>query len=175
MNIFYLDRDARQAAEAHSDKLLLRQIVSCAQLLSTSHRVLDGIYNDGKWILPDEREQILYKATNISHPCSVWVWSNLDHYRWIYDLLYFLIGEYRFRWNQPHRCEKLQFSLLDAPHNIPVDDWQEPPLAIPADCQIDNAVESYRLYFTKYNHRVAMWTRREQPSWWNETVQRIHS
>ena len=69
MNIFYLDRDPKIAAQYHLDKHVVKMIVEYAQLMSTAHRLLDGAQyidksknnrNIKRWKLDDEREQKLY-------------------------------------------------------------------------------------------------------------------
>ena len=42
MNIFYLDKNPKIAAEMHCDKHVVKMITETAQLLSTAHRILDG-------------------------------------------------------------------------------------------------------------------------------------
>ena len=42
MNIFYLDRDPKIAAEMHCDKHVVKMILESAQMMRTAHRVLDG-------------------------------------------------------------------------------------------------------------------------------------
>ena len=42
MNIFYLNKDPRIAAELHVDKHVVKMIVEYAQLLSTAKRMIDG-------------------------------------------------------------------------------------------------------------------------------------
>ena len=42
MNIFYLDRDPKIAAQMMCDKHVVKMILESAQILSTAHRVLDG-------------------------------------------------------------------------------------------------------------------------------------
>ena len=41
MNIFYLDKDPKIAAQMHCDKHCVKMILEYAQLLSTAHRILD--------------------------------------------------------------------------------------------------------------------------------------
>lgn len=82
MNIFYVDKDARLAAQALVDKHVVKMILETAQLLSTAHRLLDGkqvIYkcprtgkNKKHWELYDSREAVLYKASHINHPSAIW-------------------------------------------------------------------------------------------------------
>ena len=42
MNVFYLHKDPKVAAEMSCDKHVVKMILESAQLLSTAHRVLDG-------------------------------------------------------------------------------------------------------------------------------------
>ena len=47
MNIFYLDNHTHRCAKQHCDKHVVKMIIEYAQLLSTAHRVIDGIeYTD---------------------------------------------------------------------------------------------------------------------------------
>ncbi len=47
MNIFYLDSDPRICAQMHNDKHCVKMILEYAQLLSTAHRVIDGVLTVG--------------------------------------------------------------------------------------------------------------------------------
>lgn len=178
MNIFYLDMDPKVAAEYHCDKHVVKMILEYGQLLSTAHRVLDGTpylgssvsekRNVARWKLPDGREDILYRACHAQHPCGIWVRENIEHYRWLYNLLYFLIGEYKYRYdNKRHKTEDLLLPLLDAPHNIPIVDWREPPQAMPEDVKVPgNPIEAYRNYYRVHKVRFATWKVRETPQWY---------
>ena len=42
MNIFYLDRDPKIAAQLACDKHVVKMILESAQMLCTAHGVLDG-------------------------------------------------------------------------------------------------------------------------------------
>ena len=170
MNIFFLDRDPATAARLHCDKHCVKMILESAQLLSTAHRVLDG-HNK---VLPDEREGILYRATHVNHPSAIWTRSGIDQYRWVHDLLYYLIWEFRSRYGKPHATERLQPHLLNAPHNISWDaPWNDPPQCMPEDVKHDDPVQAYRSYYAKYKNDIAKWAHGEEPEWWNEEVQRV--
>lgn len=171
MNIFYLDKDPAVAARYHNDKHTVKMILESAQLLSTAHRLLDG----SNGVLPDDRETVLYRATHKNHPAAIWVRSELDHYRWVHDLLYYLIGEFRYRYGKPHATERLQPFLLDAPQNIPIDGafiMQDPPQCMPDDCKGDDTVQAYRRYYAKYKYHLGSWKKRDVPEWWNELVEK---
>lgn len=45
INIFYLDKNPTKAAEYHVDKHVVKMIQETAQLLSTAHRLLDGVWH----------------------------------------------------------------------------------------------------------------------------------
>jgi hypothetical protein len=177
MNIFYLDKDPQVAAQFHCDKHVVKMILESAQLLSTAHRIIDGQLIAGKtktgrnakrWILNDSRETVLYQAGHVNHPSAVWVRANVDHYRWLHDLLYFLIGEYKYRYNdKDHACQKLQNELLNSPINIPNIGWQEPPQAMPDECKVPgDSVQAYKNYYMMHKRSMASWKRRGQPSWY---------
>lgn len=172
MNIFFLDRNPAKAAAYHCDKHTVKMIVESAQLLSTAHRVLDG---DDKGTLSDERDAVLYRATHKNHPSAIWVRESVDHYRWVHDLLYYLIWEYKTRYglDKQHKCQNLQPFLLNAPHNIKISPWVDPPQCMPDDVKHPITVYAYRLYYAKYKSTFAKWAHSDQPEWWDEVVQTI--
>jgi hypothetical protein len=177
LNIFYLDKDPRKAAEMHCDKHVVKMIVESAQLLSTAHRILDGDQTLGKtqtgrnvkrWILNDSRESLLYKASHINHPSAVWARSNIDHYRYLFELYAFLIEEYGYRYRKDHKSAELVPILINAPERIDFEaPWIDPPQAMPEECKIPgDTVAAYRKYYADYKKRFAKWTKRNPPSWW---------
>lgn len=114
MNIFVLDQNPAMAAKYHCDKHVVKMILETAQLLSTAHRTLDGQHQVGlspsgrkqqQWILPDEREIYLYKATHVNHPCAIWCRETLTNYNWLYTLGIELCYEYTRRYNKIHLCQ----------------------------------------------------------------------
>lgn len=177
MNIFYLDRDVQLAAQYHCDKHVVKMILESAQLLCTAHRVLDGKLSiepnaNGRkmkrWRLDDSRDSVLYTAGHVNHPSAVWVRENMEHYRWLHNLMYFLIGEYKYRYdNKSHKCEALLAPLMDAPINIEVGDWVDPPQAMPEDSKVPgDSVEAYRNYYMNHKRRMANWKVRGTPNWY---------
>lgn len=177
MNIFFLHRDPKIAAEYHCDKHVVKMILESCQLLSTAHRLLDGkesveLNPNGRrmkrWRIDDQRDQVLYKASHINHPSAVWVRSNIDHYRWLYDLTYFLIYEYKYRYDgKYHKSEALLYPLLDCPININITDWADPPQAMPDDVKVPgDAITAYRNYYKVHKARFATWKVRGTPDWY---------
>ena len=105
MNIFYLDNHTHRCAKQHCDKHVVKMIIEYAQLLSTAHRVIDGIeYTDlskngrkikrWKMVKNSNMEETLYKAAMVNHPSAVWVRQSSRHYQWQYRLFMWLCVEY---------------------------------------------------------------------------------
>lgn len=172
MNIFFLDKDPHKAAKMHCDKHTVKMILESAQLLSTAHRVLDGELINKKWILKDNRENALYKATHANHPSAIWTRSNINHYMYLYRLFCELMEEYTYRYGKVHKCDSMREILSNAPTNIvKTNNWQDPPQCMPDDSKVDgDVVEAYRNYYTNHKARFAKWTRRKEPSWWNVKI-----
>ena len=92
MNIFYLHNDPKICASYHNNKHVVKMILEYAQLMSTAHRVLDGTVYESKtknnrrikrWLLDDDRENILWKASHIQHPSGIWLRSSSENYKWL--------------------------------------------------------------------------------------------
>ena len=181
MNIFYLDRDPKTAAQYHVDKHVVKMIIEYAQLMSTAHRLLDGtLYLDKtangrsikRWKLNDYREPLLYKASHINHPSAIWTRQDLSHYQWLWNLASELCQEYRFRYgganDKQHKTSLVIQNLSFAPNNIPRNGiFQEPPQAMPNDVKIINdSVEAYRNYYRVYKSPFAKWKIRGIPEWY---------
>lgn len=157
MNIFYLDKNVSKCAEAHNNRHCVKMILETAQLLSTSHRVLDG----------EDCPQHLYKATHKNHPSAIWARENESNYNWLYSLFEALSLEYTYRYDKEHLSfRKLGESLKFPPKNIPRGKFFPPPTAMPDACVRDTVVESYRNYYMTRKRRLGAWKNREKPEWW---------
>jgi len=179
VNIFYLSSVPKICAEMHLDKHVVKMILEYAQLLSTTHRVLDGTQYVGmsatgrkqtRYVLPDNRESMLYSATHVNHPSAVWVRQSVSNYMWLSKLLVELCVEYTHRYGKVHKCErdglvKLLYECV--PDNISLSNiFTEPTPAMPDECKIINdSISSYRKYYIEKKHHFAKWTKREIPSW----------
>ena len=181
MNIFYLDRDVNTCAEMHNDKHCVKMILEYSQLLSTAHRVLDGeehIYlRNGRkkrvWDLIDERQPILYMATHLNHPSSIWVRQNHQNYIWLSQLLYALCKEYTYRYGKVHKVQRegLLERLFNWPMNIPMGEFTEPTPAMPDEVKIaGDSIKSYRNYYINNKTHLASWKKRSTPGWYNANI-----
>ena len=184
MNIFVLDKDPVKAAQLQCDKHVVKMIVESAQMLSTTHRMLDGILTlelskNGRkvkrWVLDDEREQVVYKAVHMNHPCTVWTRESAGNYAWHYAHFVALCDEYTHRYGKVHATDKLlRDTLAKTPKNIPNHGITQFALAMNAQPQCihpEDPVRSYReFYQTKQDRFSMVWSNRQEPEWFVRTI-----
>jgi hypothetical protein len=131
VNLFILDSDPVKAAQLQCDKHVVKMIVESAQMLSTVHRMLDGVETrvpskSGKtmskaWTLPDEREDTFYRAVHMHHPCTIWTAQSNNNYTWHWVHFAALCAEYTYRYGKVHSTDTLlREALKQLPRNIPV-------------------------------------------------------
>lgn len=175
MNIFYLHNDPVKCAEMHVDKHCVKMIVEYAQLLSTAHRVLDGIQVVGvskngrkqiRHVLDDDRDGVLYSATHINHPSAVWVRQSDKNYDWLYSLFQSLMSEYTHRYGKVHATSKLELYLARFPKNIPLKEFTEPTPAMPDQYKVPgDSIQSYKNYYLGEKQYMFAWKNRTNPDW----------
>ena len=173
MNIFILDLDPKKCAEYHVDKHCVKMILELAQILSTAHRVIDGveevtIQNGRKikrWYLYGARENLLYRSTHVNHPCAVWTRETDSNYHWTWQLLKYLCEEYTFRYGRVHKVQSS--GLLDMLLNKPIDIREAPmtpfALAMPDQYKSYDPVQSYWSYVCHEKSSMLTWKKREIP------------
>lgn len=191
MNRFIIENTPIQCAQSHCDKHVPKMVVEEAQMLCTAHRLLDGqltmipaydkqgnqVYlKDGSrrmkkhWKLPDEREEGLYKAAHMKHPCTIWSMETAGNYNWSVELFKALCQEYTHRYGKQHKSAELIDSLSVAPRSISQSlELTQMPLAMGANPEcIDysDIIGSYRKFYqTKQSRFKMVWTNRNVPDW----------
>ena len=180
MNIFVLDESPVISAQMMCDKHIPKMIVESAQMLSTIHRMLDGVEEirpskSGKrkvkyWRLESDREDLIYKAVHMAHPCTVWTGLTKANYTWHFEHFVALGEEFKYRFGKTHKTiEKLGRELEFWPDNIP--DGELTPFAQAMnhypDCKVEgDAVQAYRNYYHAAKP-FAKWEKgRPAPFWW---------
>ena len=162
-------------------------ILEYAQLLSTAHRILDGVVSTGLtktgrkktvYALADHRDTILYSATHVNHPSAAWVRQSKENYIWLAKLLAALCEEYTYRYGKTHKVVRdgLCYALLNVvPNNIPDKPFTEPTPAMPDDVKIvGNSLASYRNYYIKNKTHLAKWKNRPIPEWYHDNTERTY-
>lgn len=122
------------------------------------------------WSLPDSREDILYKAVHMNHPCTAWTAKSNNNYTWHYAHFVALCEEYTYRYGKIHATDKLLREVLkNIPNNIEVGYKTQFPLAMNSnpECMFPNdPVKSYRMFYQTKQDRFSMiWTNRDVPEW----------
>ena len=181
INIFYLHHEPIDCATQHVDKHVIKMVLEYCQLLSTAHRVLDGVLIEGKsdngrkvtrYELDGLNEELFYKATHINHPSAIWVRQSKQNYVWLHALLVALCKEYTFRYGKVHKCERdyLVEYLTEPPVNIPNKPFTEPTPAMPDEVKVaGDSIASYRKYYLNNKTHLASWSgkinSRNKPAW----------
>jgi len=191
MNIFYLHQDPQTAARMACDKHTSKMIVESCQMLSTAHRVQDGIeYYDKtangrkikRWRHPNPNlEPVLYKASHVRHPSTVWVMDSAWNYVWLYNHMLELNEEFKKRYGhvQNHQSVRLLGSILSHPPTNA--NWKKKGTdatpAMPDYCKVPgDSVASYRKYYILEKVRFATWKKPAKvPTWYIEGVKEYQS
>jgi hypothetical protein len=178
MNIFYLHKDPDICATYHCDKHVLKMIIEYAQLLSTAHRLLDGVEGRGSsksgktqvrvWTLDHKRDNLIYKASHVNHPSNIWVRSSSEHYIYTMELWNYLCKEYTNRYGKVHMTfKKLCQYINQLPKNIDYNvGFLELPQCMPDDCKRDDAITAYRGFYRAHKREFATW-KNQTPHWFN--------
>lgn len=158
MNIFVLDTDPVTCAQYHCDKHVIKMILESVQMLSTTCSILGA--------------EVPYKPTHANHPCTKWVRESHENFGWLYDLVYALENEWRFRFNHPHDKRHASVVLLEeydlisvAATKLPAGELTPFAQAIPDEYKSSNAVQSYRNYYVKDKAHLLIYTKRTPPIW----------
>ena len=124
MNIFYLDHDVKSCVEQHVDKHVVKMIVEYGyQILSTAHRMLDGIEYIGKSktgrnvrrykMSNPNLDKVVYQVIALSSfPSVVWARETKKQYMWLYSLFVELGKEYTHRYGKIHSTNGLLNDVL---------------------------------------------------------------
>jgi len=149
-------------------------ILEYAQLLSTAHRIIDGVEGirlseSGRrlktWVLPDDREDILYKATHVNHPSAIWARASRVNYEYLFELFSALCDEYTYRYGKVHKSRDLIDYLAYKPDNLVNGPWTEPTQAMPDQYKSDSSMSAYRAYYVGEKSALFSWKNRPVPEW----------
>lgn len=176
MNIFYIDPDPVVAARGMVDKHVVKMILESAQLLSTAHRILDGREVAGKtktgrnvkrWVLDDDRDNVVYQATHVNHPSAVWCRKSVENYNWLAEHFFALGDEYTYRYGKKHKCfGELSYMLQSPPKNLTNYEMTTMPSAMAPEYIVsEDPIENYRNYYRIGKARMHSWKNRQPPEW----------
>ena len=146
MNIFYLHKDPRKAAEYQYNKHVVKMILESAQMLCTAHHH----YGNG--------DNVPYKKAHYNHPSTIWVRQNSENYAWLYRHMLALGEEYTKRYGKTHlTITKCKEPLSKAPSGMPWLGFTQPPQAMPDEYKADCAIHAYWNYYIGAKRIIANW------------------
>lgn len=165
MNIFVLSESPKEAAKFHLSKHVVKMPLETAQMLSSVyHRY--GLVGDSV------SQEDLYKQAHKNHPCTLWAGDSKENFKWLCNLGFHLLNEYNFRYGKHHASGRV---IANALKNLDKIDFDKSgatdfALAMPDECKVGSAVESYREYYREEKSKIAVWNgkvnNREMPFWY---------
>jgi len=159
------------------DKHVVKMVLESAQLLCTTHRILDGRMvaaksktgrNVKRFVLDDARDSVLYTATHVNHPSAVWTRKSIENYNWLYEHFYALGCEYTYRYEKTHKCftGEMNYMLQSPPLNLRDYDMTKMPSAMDDEYKIsDDPITNYRNYYKHGKKHLHAYTKRGLPPW----------
>ena len=155
MNIFYIHPDPVIAARQLADDHIRKMQIESAQMLCTAHHESGGTAP--------------YKRAHANHPSTKWTRQSIEHYNWLVTHGLEICYEFEKRYGKQHATQAiLEWCQCNIP-NIPNHMFVEPPLCMPDEFKMDNAVDSYRNFYIndKIKIKGLGWKKNpnSKPSW----------
>ena len=148
MNIFFLDKDPKIAAQMQCDKHVVKMVLETAQMLSTAAR--------------KRGYELGYKSAYPKHPMTKWISESPNNYSWAIKHGLALGTEYQLRYHRVHKSHEVikELAMLD---NGDSTQMTKPPKCMPDEYKTDDYVQSYRNYYVGDKKRFAKYTNRTTP------------
>ena len=143
MNIFYLDKCPKKAAQVQYNKHVVKMILESAQMLCAAHHVLGSKLN------------IPYKIAHKNHPSTIWTRECAANYSWLYEHMRALGDEYTKRYNKIHMSITKCKYLWRFPNDIPRTEFTQPPQCMPDKYKDKCSIQAYWNYYIGEKHVVA--------------------
>lgn len=174
MNFFYIETCPVAIAKSHNNAHCIKMILEYAQMLSTTHRVIDQYYHevDGKYVfvgLPEDMQKV-YKIAHLNHPTTIWVRESVQHYNFMYDVFEALCDEYTYRYGKVHESDsKLRELLRKPPSRLEDNGFKEPPQCMPDKYKVEgNSLQAYRNFYMgdkQWKGWRSEYKKRDKPKW----------
>ena len=148
MNIFFLDKDPKIAAQLQCDKHIVKMVLETAQMLSTAAR--------------KRGFELGYKSAYPKHPMTKWISESPNNYSWAIQHGLALGTEYQLRYHKVHKSHEVikELAMLDDGDHTQI---TEPPKCMPDEYKTNDYVQSYRNYYVGEKKRFAKYTNRTIP------------
>ena len=176
MNIFVLDYDISKNVQFYVDSHVRKMVIETAQMIETNLWI-DSIFDYSMPRKLNKKERDLLKETRLSipnlfpykpchenHPCTIWARSSYNNYKYMLELFYVLLGEYKYRFGKENNTKRILLDDIEM-FNPPRIGLTEFALAIPDECKVGDSVDSYRNYYVREKSHLFTWTKRGKPYW----------
>jgi len=170
MNIFFVDKDPKIAAQSLGDKHVGKMLVESAQMLFTAVR--EHGYDGGG-----------YKSAYQHHPMTKWVGKSYLHAQWLLDHAIELAREFELRYDHEHKTKSMLPVLsMAVHHHMPENPWRNPPRCMPDiykiaydawEGDIPCHVQSYRDFYRCEKTTCHKYTNRAVPKWLSEVITEV--
>lgn len=166
MQIFVIDPNTRVCAQALDDRRLIKQILECAQLLSTAMCEKDPMHYCKMYL-----RDLAYKPSYRQHPVTQWVAAKPEHFKWTLHYMMDCSHEYTARFGKQHKCERM--ALDSFARSLLYTQAKGNPntycACVPQYVDTLSIFERYQRYLTdKWNKSEPRWTRTQPPYWYND-------
>lgn len=152
MNVFFVDRDPRLAAQALVDKHVGKMLIESCQLLSTAH------WYNGTWT-----EDMCLPAYK-NHPCAQWARYSPETYEWLFLHAVYIGEEFMYRYGHTHGSTRRIPFLHQGIEGVAVE-WHDPPQCMPNEYKDRDVVRAYRNYYSLGKSHLHRYTKRKPPEW----------
>lgn len=153
MNIFVLSQDPIKAAQMQCDKHVVKMVLETAQLLCS----------------PFPKGEAPYKRSHYNHPSAQWARESLQNYEWLITHGLALCAEYQFRYGKVHKSKAVILWCQKHFRKLKLPSQGRTPFAqvVKENCLSSNPVTAYRRYYLQEKRKIAKWTGRKPPFWWD--------
>lgn len=160
MNIFILDTNIKKCAQYHCDQHVVKMILESVQLLCTA-------LNKKGFITP-------YKSTHNNHPCVLWLEESYDNFWWLRTLTLELNKEYIFRYDKQNDHKSIAVLSEISSYCYQSSGLTPFAQAMPEAYKVESdAVTAYRKFYIGKKSSFAKWTKRNSPSWFLNSVNKV--
>ncbi len=157
MNIFFLDKDPKKAAEYLCDKHVPKMLLESSQMLSTAVQRHLGTIDD------------LYKPAYPKHPMTIWVGESQGNFSWALKNAIAINKQYEDRFHKKHKSMSIINYIRHwaFQYDIPGGTMKAPPQCMPDEHKANDYVVAYRRYYMKDKAYFAKWEKcTGSPYWW---------
>ena len=196
MNIFVLSNSIEECARNHCDKHVVKMPTEIMQMMGTVYRNLHGtkqtVYvkvrtKNNKLTLKKKEipivstDKIVHKMgipllvhkelpfpTHANHPCTLWLASSIDNWRWLKQLAILLEAEWRYRYNHPYSKDHKSVNIIRKMPTPSLPKIGITPFVqcMPAYLRSNDAIQSYRKFYIAEKSHLASWKKRQKPKWY---------